>query len=86
MVYEVHLRYGNVRKEIGKIENLSKEHKMDEQGSTHSTDCTSFATCNMNLQFRDDQRSVEGLRLGVCSMGHANQTEYWRGAEKCSGF
>lgn len=30
MVYEVPLRYGNVRREMGKIETLSKEQKMDE--------------------------------------------------------
>lgn len=86
MAYRVHLRYGNVRKEIGKTENLSKKHKMNEQESTHNTDCTSFGTCNMNLQFRDDQRALEGLGLRVHSKGHTNQAENWRRAGKCLGF
>lgn len=30
MVYGVHLRYGNVRREMGETEDLSKEHKMDD--------------------------------------------------------
>jgi len=30
VVYEVHLGYGNVRRDVGKLDSLSKEHKMDE--------------------------------------------------------